>query len=134
MKADRDGFILEGFTISVHSVYTARGRSIIWPEKLSKTTETYQLGSWEGTTDALRQQFLTAGGPYRVPESVPVRFATFNVACMAHWVEIRFTLRDLNENKKAKGGFPDLSVSVYSSATRKPLSQKPLSRKAVNQA
>lgn len=132
MRADRDGFTLEGFTISVHSIYAARGRSIIWPEKLSKTTETYQLGSWDGATNALRQQFLTAGGPYTLPESVPVRFATFNVACLAHWLEIRFTLRDPNENKKVKGGFPDLPISVYSSVTRKAPSQKPLSRKPVN--
>lgn len=68
----------------------ARGRNLIWPE----TSETIELGSWDGRIDVLPQHFATAGGPYTIPDTIPVRFATFNVASLAHWIAISFTLRD----------------------------------------
>ncbi|KAL2865284.1 uncharacterized protein BJX67DRAFT_383025 [Aspergillus lucknowensis] len=97
------GFALVSLKIKLHTLYAVRGRSTLWKkERVDAARSEDKLLAWEGKKE------LPPGEPQLV-ESAPVsckaavvNFATLNVACVAHQLEVKFKLQD-SEGKVIPG-------------------------------
>ncbi|OQE44554.1 hypothetical protein PENCOP_c002G06050 [Penicillium coprophilum] len=111
-KADRP-LELTGLKIKIHVVYLVRGRHVIFPEKRTKCTHTVWLVKAETGSMELGSEFLLAKST-EFPEAVPMTFVTFNLACLAHWMEIKYRVRAPGGNTEVKDVMKDISVQVQS--------------------
>lgn len=112
LKSDRS-LVLTGLKIKLSLEYLVRGRNLIWPEKRTSVTPGAQLVKAETGSLPLSAEYV----PVRVLEisrGVPLAFVTFNLACLAHWLEIKFRVTEPGGNQETKAVMKDISVQVQS--------------------
>ncbi|KAL2809125.1 hypothetical protein BJX63DRAFT_435436 [Aspergillus granulosus] len=110
MKADRPGLVLQSLKIKLYVVYLVRARHMIWPEKRTKCTHTTQLLRCEMRLP-LQEEFALVRSR-DIPDGIPVPFVTFNLACLAHWMEIKYRVAVPGSKGEIKDIMQNISVQV----------------------
>lgn len=112
LKSDRP-LILTGLKIKLFIVYLVRGRNLIWPDKRTNVTDTIQLVKAETGSVQLSAEYVLVCAP-QIPPGVPLAFVTFNLACLAHWLEIKYRVTLPGEKEETKAVMKDISVQMQS--------------------
>ena len=92
-----------------------RARSVLWPEKRTKATGILHLVHAEGFQTPLSSEYLLVCSP-ELPEHAPMQFMTFNVACLAHWMEVKYSVMSPSAKSDTKDAMKDISVQIQSRA------------------
>lgn len=111
-KADQP-LELTGLKIRIHVVYLVRGRHIFLPEKRTKCIQTMWLVKEETGSMELTSEFLLIKS-IRIPDGVPMTFLTLNLACVAHFMEIKYCVTAPGSNTEIKDLMKDIPVEVQS--------------------
>lgn len=130
MKADHPGLVLTNLKIKLYVVFLIRARNVIWPEKRTKCTYAIQLAKWDGNRAPISLSTDFALVDWReISDNIPVSFTTFNLACLAHWMEIKYRVAAAGSKKEVKGQMENISVRVQS---WKPHQTQEIQRKEVD--
>lgn len=113
-RSDRP-LILKSLKVRLYEVYIVRARSVLWPEKRTKATDILHLVHAEGFQTPFSSEFLLVSSP-KLPENAPMQFMTFNVACLAHWMEIKYRVAPPGAESSTKDAMKDISVQIQSRA------------------
>lgn len=104
---------LTGLKIKIHVVYLVRGRHMILPEKRTKCIQTMWLVKTETRSTELTSNFMLTK-LIGIPDGVPTTFLTFNIACVAHFMEIKYRVAAPGSNTEVKDLMKDIPVQVQS--------------------
>ncbi|KAL2842920.1 hypothetical protein BJY01DRAFT_216247 [Aspergillus pseudoustus] len=89
-----DGFALVSLKAKLFTQYAVRGQTWVLSENSSPVVSEEKLIAWEGRMDLVRGQYQYVRSQPLLASQVVAKFATLNVACTAHQLEIKYKVKD----------------------------------------
>lgn len=83
------------------------------PEKRTKCIQTMWLVKAETGSMELTSEFMLIKS-IRIPDGIPMTFLTLNLACVAHFMEIKYRVTAPGSNTEIKDLMKDIPVEVQS--------------------
>ena len=115
--------ILEALDIFAQVPVMVRGRSLLWPENRTTSVSTVSLGSWKDGNFRLGSIPALVSQGCILLRSVPMEFATLNVAGLGPQLSVVYILQVANGTKKIQGNFSNIPLGVDSGRSRMDRSQ-----------